>query len=519
MYSLFILSFIALLLSLALTPLLRDLSLRLGFVDQPDGRRKVHARAVPRMGGVPILVSYAGAYAVLLLLPLRAGNLLQKQSSMIGSVLPPVAIIFLTGLLDDWLDLKPWQKLLGEFGAAIWAWEAGVRIVGVAGRTPKPWCSLLLTIAWLILCSNAFNLIDGVDGLATGVGLAATLTIMIAGILHGDVALGLATAPLAGCLIGFLRYNFNPASIFLGDSGSLLIGFLLGSYGVIWSQKSATMLGMAAPALALGVPLLEVGLSIMRRFVRNEPIFAGDRGHIHHRLLDRGFTPRRVALLLYGACGVAAILSLLQSAIHGRLAGLAIVFFALVAWAGIQYLGYAEFGAARRFLAGVFFRPMLSAHVQLELLKRSLATASTVEQCWSAIEQTGLSVGYSHMTARLGAARFATAPDRTRSSSFWQFRLNLGEDCWINITQEVGCSAQPILLMPFTEALQKVLPKKIAELSVSGRRLAADPVESLVNLAAAVARPERHSPARNSSTTTVMSSDCEAPSVKATTAS
>jgi UDP-GlcNAc:undecaprenyl-phosphate/decaprenyl-phosphate GlcNAc-1-phosphate transferase len=449
---------------------------------------------------------------------LRAGDLLQKQSSMIGSVLPPVAIIFLTGLLDDWLDLKPWQKLPGEVAAAIWAWEAGVRIVGVAGMTPKPWCSLLLTVAWLILCSNAFNLIDGVDGLATGVGLAATLTIMIAGILHGDVALGLATAPLAGCLIGFLRYNFNPASIFLGDSGSLLIGFLLGSYGVIWSQKSATMLGMAAPALALGVPLLDVGLSIVRRFVRNEPIFAGDRGHIHHRLLERGFTPRRVALLLYGACGVAAALSLLQSAIHGRLAGLAIVFFALVAWAGIQYLGYAEFGAARRFLSGVF-RPMLSAHVQLELLERSLSSASSVEQCWRAIEQTGRSLGYNHITARLGPSRFATAPARTRKSSFWQFRLNLGEDCWVNITQQDGYGGQPILLMPFTEAVRKALPKRIAELRTAGPRLAADPVESLMNLAAAVAGPESHSPARNSSTTTVMSSDCEAPSEKAATAS
>src|SRR5262249_32959422 len=152
---------------------------------------------------------------------------------------------------------------------------------------------------WLILCSNAFNLIDGVDGLAAGVGLTATTATLAAGLLHGDWMLGFVTAPLAGCLLGFLRYNFNPASIFLGDSGSLLIGFLLGCYGVIWSQKSVTMLGMAAPALVMALPLLEVGLSVVRRFLRNEPIFAGDRGHIHHRLLDRGLSPRRVAISLY----------------------------------------------------------------------------------------------------------------------------------------------------------------------------------------------------------------------------
>ena len=343
-------------------------------------------------------------------------------------------------------------------------------------------------MGWLILCSNAFNLIDGVDGLATGVGITATLTTLIAGILHGDVALGLATAPLAGCLIGFLRYNFNPASIFLGDSGSLLIGFLLGSYGIIWSQKSATMLGVAAPALALGLPLLEVGLSIVRRFVRNDPIFEGDRGHIHHRLLDRGFTPRRVALLMYGACGVAATLSLLQSVVRGRLAGLGIVFFAGITWVGVRYLGYAEFDAARRFLSGGF-RPILSAHVTLELLERSLSSASTVEECWSALEQAARSLGYSHMTARLGAARFATAPDRGRNGSFWQFRLNLKEDCWVNITQQECGTEQPVLLMPFTEVVRRALPKKISELCAGSPSPAAEPEASLANLATATAAP------------------------------
>ena len=152
-------------------------------------------------------------------------------------------------------------------GAAAWAWEAGVRVSEVGTYPIPPWCGAALTVAWLVLCSNAFNLIDGIDGLAAGVGLAAAVTTLTAGLLHGDFMLALATAPLAGCLLGFLRYNFNPASIFLGDSGSLLIGFLLGCYGIIWSQTSATVVALAAPAMAVALPLLEVCLSVARRFL------------------------------------------------------------------------------------------------------------------------------------------------------------------------------------------------------------------------------------------------------------
>src|SRR4029079_2155009 len=141
----------------------------------------------------------------------------------------------------------------------------------VGGFTAPAWLSLPLTIAWLVLCANAFNLIDGVDGLAAGMGLFATSTMLVAAVLGDHVALALATAPLLGALVAFLRYNFNPASIFLGDSGSLTIGFLLGCCGALWSQKSATILGMVAPMMALAVPLLDAVMAVVRRFLRYEP--------------------------------------------------------------------------------------------------------------------------------------------------------------------------------------------------------------------------------------------------------
>jgi UDP-GlcNAc:undecaprenyl-phosphate/decaprenyl-phosphate GlcNAc-1-phosphate transferase len=465
MYSLCFLAIASCLLCLLLTPLARDWSARLGLVDRPDRRRKIHPEATPRTGGVPIMISYVAAYGLLFVSPLRAGGVIQEHMGAILSLLPPVGLAFATGLLDDWLSLKPWQKLVGQLLAAGWAYQAGVRFVSMAGHPVAPWCGCLMTIAWLVLCCNAFNLIDGVDGLATGVGLAATLTTLAAALLHGDVMLALATAPLAGCLVGFLRYNFNPASIFLGDSGSLLIGFLLGSYGIIWSQKSAPGFGFAAPAMALALPLLEVCLSVVRRFLASEPIFGGDRGHIHHRLLDFGFTPRRVALLLYGVCTLGAVLSLLPSVVRQQYAGAVIVAFGLATWLGVHCLRYVEFEAASRFIWNRL-RPMLRGHVQLERLERALRAASTIPECWHAVEDAALSLGYSEVNARLAGARYATSSPSARNGAYWQMRLNLPGNDYVNITQRGGAAGNPILVIPFVELLSRVLPPKLESVQI-----------------------------------------------------
>lgn len=491
-YSLLMLTCVALVLSLAVTPLLRDWSIRFGPVDRPDGRRKLHSGAIPRSGGVPILVSYVGAFAVWLATPLSARGLIQEHTADVLRLLPPVGLIFAIGLLDDWLDLKPTHKLAGQITAAVWAFAAGVRILSIGGHDIPAWFGFLLTVGWLILCSNAFNLIDGVDGLAAGVGLTATTATLAAGLLHGDWMLGLVTAPLAGCLLGFLRYNFNPASIFLGDSGSLLIGFLLGCYGVIWSQKCITMLGMAAPAMVLALPLLEVGLSIVRRFLRNEPIFAGDRGHIHHRLLDRGLSPRRVAVSLYVVCGLGASISLVESVLRFRYAAGALVVFGVAFCLGVRYLDYAEFRATWSLWSGL--RPMLGAHVELQLLESALKSSGSIEQCWSALERTARALGYSSVRARLGGGHFQTHAESAHNGAFWQMRLNLPGDDYLNITQQEGGSEQPVLVVPFIALVRNVLPPKLTEIG-------------------------RQSAARKPSTRTVMSSDCAAPSVNCATLS
>src|ERR1017187_9291352 len=297
MLSLLILAVSALLLTLAVTPACRALCKRLGWVDKPD-LRKVHRGPIPRAGGIAILFGYAAALALVRFSPLWASNSTHWAPLSVRALLPAILVAFATGLLDDIFGLKPWMKLLGQVLAAALACNAGVQIHGIGGHSfGGTWWQIPLTIFWLIGCS------DGLEGLAGGVGLFATATAFLSALLNGNIALAFVTAPLLGALLGFLPYNFNPASIFMGDCGSLTVGFLLGCFGVIWSQKSATLLGMTAPLIALAIPLLDTALAVARRFLRHQPVFGADRGHIHHRLLARGFTPRRVAYVLYASAG------------------------------------------------------------------------------------------------------------------------------------------------------------------------------------------------------------------------
>ena len=281
-------------LALVLTPLVRDHVGKLGFLDHPDGVRKKHAAPIPRVGGIAIVLSYIITFAIALALPFTYTDHLHKALPDILPLTLVGSVVFLTGVLDDLIGLAAWQKLMGIFGASVLAYFAGIHvdIHLLPGLPAWPWLGFAITVIWLVGCTNAFNLIDGMDGLAAGVGLVAAVTMLVAALTQSNLPLALATMPLAGCLLGFLRYNFNGASVFLGDSGSLLIGFMLGCYGALWSEKSVTLVALTVPLLAVSIPLIDVVLSILRRFLRNRPIFQADRGHIHHRLLDRGFEPQ-----------------------------------------------------------------------------------------------------------------------------------------------------------------------------------------------------------------------------------
>lgn len=393
MYSSAFLAVTALILCLIITPLVRRLAVQMGIVDRPDFDRKLHRVPVARIGGVAVALSYVSAFGILLLLPLGATTLVSDNLHVVVQVLPAAVIIFVTGLLDDILTLSARSKLGAQAVAAVLAYWCGVRILGIAGHNMEGWWSFPATVFWLILCTNAFNLIDGLDGLAAGVGFLAALTMMLAAILHGDVALCLATAPLAGCLLGFLRYNFNPASIYLGDSGSLLLGFMLGCFGVMWSYKSATLLGMLAPLMTTAIPLADTSLTIVRRYVRNRPLFRPDRGHLHHLLLERGLTPRRAACLLYLIAGLAAALALAQYTASPSYALLVLVTFCVIALAAVNKLGITEVRVIVEALASGSIRKLFDAEANLRSIRQSLARAESVDECWHVIETSSRDFG------------------------------------------------------------------------------------------------------------------------------
>src|SRR5579871_5461948 len=433
--------------ALILTPLVRDSVGRFGFLDHPDGVRKKHATPVPRVGGIAIVIAYVTTFAVALILPFSYTFVLHRalpsilQSAVLGT------IVFLTAVLYDLSRVTALQKLLGIGGASVLAYFAGIRVeIHMLHSLPAgSWLGLAITVAWLVGCTNAFNLIDGMDGLAAGVGLVATLTMLIAALTQGNLPLALATMPLAGCLLGFLRYNFNPASVFLGDSGSLLIGFMLGCYGALWSDKSVTLVALTVPLLAVSIPLIDVVLSILRRFLRNRPIFQADRGHIHHRLLDMGLSPKNAVLTIYGVCGVVAVLSLIASALHNQFSGLIVIVFGGAVWIGIRQLDYTEFASAGRMFLGGKFRQIIDVETRVADFQSALSKAATVEECWGLIRAGGQGFGFHEVRMCLSGQVFEEVPGGP-SKPRWQLRIPLPDSQYVNFGRDFDSSMNPMVL-------------------------------------------------------------------------
>jgi UDP-GlcNAc:undecaprenyl-phosphate GlcNAc-1-phosphate transferase len=453
---------ISIILALILTPLIRDSIGKFGFLDHPDGDRKVHATALPRVGGIAIVISYVATFGIALALPFTYTYVLRNAFPNIVQLSLVASVVFLTGVLDDLLGLNAWQKLMGVAGAAVLAFFAGIRVdIHILHSLPAgPWLSFAITVIWLVACTNAFNLIDGMDGLSAGVGLVATLTMLIAALTQGNLPLALATMPLAGCLLGFLRYNFNPASVFLGDGGSLLIGFLLGCYGALWSEKSVTLVALTVPLLSVSIPLLDVGLSIFRRFLRDRPIFKGDRGHIHHKLLDRGLSPKKAVLTIYVICSVAAAGSLLVSATHNRFSGLIVILFCGAAWIGIQRLEYPEFAmAGKMFLKGKF-RQIIDTETRLLEFETALAKATNLDDCWTRVLAGTREFGFQGVRLSINGAVFEDLGPRN-GHPVWQLRIPLAGTHYINFFRDFTSEINPLILSAFVKSVERGLNSSV----------------------------------------------------------
>jgi UDP-GlcNAc:undecaprenyl-phosphate/decaprenyl-phosphate GlcNAc-1-phosphate transferase len=441
--------------ALILTPIVRDLFCIYQIVDRPDSTRKMHPYPTPRVGGIAIAISYLLASY---LTPVSQPD----GMSLVQRLLPSISVIFTVGLIDDFVGLRPWQKLAGQTVAALMAYWAGVHVLFVRGLATDNWLGLPVTIVWLLACTNAFNLVDGLDGLAAGIGFLSTLTILIGSIAQHNTALCIATLPLAGCLAAFLCYNFNPATIFLGDCGSLLIGFLLGCYGAIWTEKSLTLLGMLAPFMAFSLPLLDVVLSVLRRFLRSKPLFGADRGHIHHRLIDLGLSPRRVVLLIYGMCGIVAAFALVQSLTQNRYVALLIaVLFTSVSWAGIRYLGYSEFSLASRVLRVGSLQRLLGAEFAVDSFARALQEADSPEACWSVIRHHYLDLGFKAAHLQINGVDYRDGESKVAEPECWTVRIPLSANGFIELAREFRNEEGHSTIAQVANVLRRTVPDRL----------------------------------------------------------
>ena len=296
--------------SVICTPLAIKLAPKIGAVDVPKDARRVHTKPMPRFGGMAIFIGTMAVVTVFL----------EKDSQLWGVILSGT-LMYLVGVVDDLKGIPAKVKLLGQIACATILYCFSIRITTMANLLP--WgpglirfpvvISFLVTVVWIVGVTNAVNLIDGLDGLAAGVCCIASLSIAYTAHLHDRMTTCSIMSALAGACVGFLMFNFNPAKIFMGDSGSLFLGYMLASVSLLGDTplKSTTVLATLVPICVLALPLFDTTFAILRRLVTHRPIMEADRGHLHHRIMAIGWGQRRTVLILYcisGVMGVAAIL-------------------------------------------------------------------------------------------------------------------------------------------------------------------------------------------------------------------
>jgi UDP-GlcNAc:undecaprenyl-phosphate GlcNAc-1-phosphate transferase len=330
-----------------LTPSVRWLALRLGATDGWDGR-KVHRRPVPRIGGIAIVAATLGPLAALLLHDNAVSAALARTSLHAVGLLGSGLLVAAVGLYDDLHGLGARGKLAGETIAALCLWVCGYQVHAIANPFGGPPLelgvfALPLTVLWCVGITNAVNLLDGLDGLAAGVGTVATVGVFVLASSAGAVVVCVCAAALTGALLGFLLYNFNPARIFMGDSGAMFVGFVLAACSIAGGSKDSVAVALLVPVVVMGLPILDTALAIVRRFARRVPVFSADREHLHHKLLDMGLTHRHAVLVLWGVSCVFLLLGLGLHTRHGWLSVASIVSLVVLVGATVRFFGYTHF--------------------------------------------------------------------------------------------------------------------------------------------------------------------------------
>jgi UDP-GlcNAc:undecaprenyl-phosphate GlcNAc-1-phosphate transferase len=335
---------IALVLSLVLTPLAGRFGERFGALDVPS-ERKEHTMPTPRCGGLAIVAAFLFTLALSILITTDVSNklVLDRQATffLLGALM-----VFGVGLFDDFHRLGPKVKFLFQvIGASIAFW-GGLRIEVFSLFSIDLHFVILsyfVTVFWFVFFINAINLIDGLDGLAAGIAFFASAVLVILSVMRGQYLIAMLFAVLAGAVLGFLRYNFNPASIFMGDGGSYFLGYVIAGLSIMGSIKSQVGAAMLIPIVALGIPVFDTILSPIRRFILGKEMFKPDKGHVHHKLVGMGFSTKRVVWTIYGISFCLCALSVVLVNVRDEQAGLFLILLGAGAVIFIRKLGYLEY--------------------------------------------------------------------------------------------------------------------------------------------------------------------------------
>ncbi|NLV77039.1 MAG: undecaprenyl/decaprenyl-phosphate alpha-N-acetylglucosaminyl 1-phosphate transferase [Tissierellia bacterium] len=305
---------ISLALSLSMTPVVKKIAVKLGAMDVPKDERRVHKKPMPLMGGLAIYISII--ITSLIFLPI--------DKSLI-SILIGGSIICISGIIDDIKDISPRMKLVFQIVAAIVLIIGDVKIDAITNPFTKTTkliqlgiFSIPITIFWVVGITNTLNLIDGLDGLAAGVAMIASLSFLFVAGKFNYVPVMIISSIIAGSCLGFLPYNFNPASIFMGDTGALFLGFMLASLSIEGVMKSVATIAVVVPIIILGVPIFDTTFAIFRRLLNGKSIAEADKGHLHHRLLQMGYSQKKTVLILYFISAIFGLCAVLIAKINSK---------------------------------------------------------------------------------------------------------------------------------------------------------------------------------------------------------
>jgi len=484
-FALFLIATIA---SLVATPLIRRLCQRYKLLDVPADGRRIHRTAIPRMGGLAI---YLSCLAALSTLPFVDNLLTQTLSGLKTEFLMlsiPATMVLLLGAYDDLRGANAVVKFVGLGLIATLFYAMGGRIdalsIPLFGSVQlPPLASFVITVVWLVGITNAFNLIDGLDGLASGAALFSSLVILGVSISQERTLMIVVSLVLCGALAGFLRYNFNPASIFLGDSGALFTGFLLAALSVLGTQKATTAVAIVVPILAFGFPVVDTAMTMGRRLVSRKPVFEGDKEHIHHMLLARGWSQRRAALVLYGVCALFGLAALIFPATGSKLTGFMLFVISVAVIIAVGHLRYHEVDELR---AGVKRtvadrRLRVANNIRVRRAALALSKASDLHEMFEATRHLLEFGEFTFANAQVGQpgrqvlwSWSATGEEMNgdrRPATEWSFRLPLVKDGvewgWVNLYRDFD--SEPLLVdtnylsdlfrREFTEAAARIFSR------------------------------------------------------------